>query len=41
MAVPVLEPAAQLLHAIVDAVLILAMLHAEHIVAPVEASVLV
>ena len=41
MAVPVLEPAAQLLHAIVDAVLILAMPHAVHVVAPELVSVLV
>ena len=34
-------PAAQLLHAIVEAVLIVAMPHAVHVVAPVLASVLV
>ena len=41
VAVPVLEPAAQLLHAMVDAVLNLATPHATHVVAPVPASVLV
>ena len=41
VAVPVLEPAAQLVHAAVETVLIVAMAHAVHVVAPVEASVLV
>jgi len=41
LAVPVLEPAAQLVHAAVETVLIVAMPHAVHVVAPVEASVLV
>ena len=41
VAVPVLEPAGQLLHATVEAVLNLAVEHAEHVVAPVPVSVLV
>ena len=41
VAVPVLEPAAQLVHAAVETVLIVAMAHAVHVVAPVAVSVLV
>ena len=41
VAVPVDSPAAQLLHATVEAVLNLAMAHAVQLVAPVPASVLV
>ena len=41
VAVPVLEPAGQLLHATVGSVLFLAVAHAVHVVAPVAASVLV